>query len=83
MDDGEVETILRVLRRVQEEGNYSLRGFAQHLGLSAGQLSMVLSGRRQPGIRFLRAAVERIPEIRQLVALYLRRLEGDDEGSWL
>ena len=83
MDRSEVELIQSTLKAAQAKGHYSLRGFARRLGISHGQLSMVLSGKRQPGLRFWLAAVENVPEIRELLAEYLQTFEGDDEGQWL
>ena len=83
MDGSEIETVLRTLKAAQARGHYSQRGFARRLGISPSFLSMVLKGTRQPGIQLLRAAVENVPEIRELLAEYLQTFEGDDEGQWL
>jgi len=73
MRDREVRAIIGNLKRIQVERNLSTVGMAGILGLSAGHLSMVYSGQRQPGLRFVRAAVESFPEVRMLVADMLRK----------
>ena len=83
MDGNIKDAILRTLVAAQEKGHYSLRGFARLLGISHGQLSMVLSGKRQPGLRFWLAVVENVPEIRELLAECLLTFEDDDEGKKL
>lgn len=64
MRDDEIETLIVFLQRVQEEQYLSLKGLAYRLGFSAGHLSMIYSGKRRPGIRFMRAVFEHFPEIR-------------------
>ena len=67
MRDGEIEALLRALRRIKRERAYSLRGLAKLLDVSAGHLSMIFRGERRPGFRFLRAVVRRFPELGRLV----------------
>ena len=82
MRESDVQAMLRVLRKIQEERYLSLKGLARLLGFSSGHLSMIYSGRRRPGIRFLRAAMERFPEMRQLIAKRLRLSDGEgNEGE--
>lgn len=64
MRDDEIETLIVFLQRVQEEQYLSLKGLAHRLGFSAGHLSMIYSGKRRPGMRFMRAVFEHFPEIR-------------------
>ena len=78
MRDSRIDALLEALRRIQEEQYLTLKGLGHRLGFSAGHLSMVFSGKRQPGIRFLRAVVRRFPEIRSLVATALQIPEDDD-----
>ncbi len=63
MQDSEISAIIQVLNRVMEEEFMTVRGMAHRLGFSAGHLSMILSGQRRPGIRFVRAVIERFPEL--------------------
>ncbi|MEA3407346.1 MAG: helix-turn-helix transcriptional regulator [Chloroflexota bacterium] len=64
MRDDEIETLIAFLRHVQEDQYLSLKGLAHRLGFSAGHLSMIYSGKRRPGIRFMRAVFDHFPEIR-------------------
>ena len=79
MRDREIRAMLRALKEIQEEHYLSIAGLAHRLGLSAGHLSMVFSGKRRPGIRFVRAVIEQYPEIRHLVAESLR--DWKEEGE--
>lgn len=67
MRDDEIEKLVRALRRVQARRGFSLRGLALLLGVSSGHLSMILTGKRRPGLRFLRAAAENLPELRRIL----------------
>ena len=81
MRDSGIDALLEALRRIQEEQYITLKGLAHRLGFSAGHLSMIFSGKRQPGIRFLRAVVRRFPEIRSLVADALQvSRHNDNQG---
>lgn len=60
--------VITTLREIQDERNYSLRGMALKLRISAGHLSMVYSGQRSAGISFFLAALREFPKIRQVVA---------------
>ena len=80
MEDSEIEVMIQVLRRLQEDQYLSLKGLAHQLGFSAGHLSMIFSGKRRPGLRFVRAVVERYPEIRQLLAKHFGQAPTDDPG---
>jgi len=72
MRDSEIRAMIRALRRIEAEQCLSSRGMAHLLGFSAGHLSMIYSGKRRPGIRFVRAVIEHFPEIRGLIAESLR-----------
>lgn len=67
MRNSEVAALIAFLRSVQQERCYSLRGLAQILGFSSAHLCMVLSGKRRPGIRFIRAVAARFPTYRRLL----------------
>ena len=71
MRNSEVEALIAFLRRIQQERYYSLRGLAQVLGFSSAHLCMVLSGKRRPGIRFIRAVAARFPAYRRLLQCQL------------
>ncbi|MFP3896411.1 MAG: helix-turn-helix domain-containing protein [Anaerolineales bacterium] len=64
MRDDEIETLIAFLQRIQEDQYLSLKGLARRLGFSAGHLSMIYSGKRRPGMRFVRAVFRHFPEIR-------------------
>lgn len=66
MRDDEMKVVLRALQRIKSERQYSLRGLARLLGVSAGHLSMIFRGQRRPGLRFLRSAMKRFPELRRI-----------------
>ncbi len=68
MREREVRAMVRALKRIQVERGLSTRGMASLLGLSPGYLSMVYSGQRRPGLRFVRAVMEHFDEIRQEIA---------------
>ena len=72
MHNDDVSLIIQVLRSIREERYLTVKGLAQQLGFSAGHLSMIFSGKRRPGIRFVRAAIQRFPKIRHMVAKSLR-----------
>ncbi len=78
MDDHDLSALIQALRRIQAKEYLSIKGLAHRLGFSAGHLSMIYSGKRRPGIRFLRAVVEHFPQVRDLVA---RSLEPPSEGD--
>jgi transcriptional regulator with XRE-family HTH domain len=68
MREREVRAMVRTLKRIQVERGLSTRGMAALLGLSPGYLSMIYSGQRRPGLRFVRAVMEEFDEIRQEIA---------------
>lgn len=80
MRDREIKAMIHALRQIQRERYLNLRGLARKLGLSVGQLSMIFNGKRRPGMRFVRAVVERFPEIRDLLAASLSQ-ELPNEGK--
>jgi transcriptional regulator with XRE-family HTH domain len=67
MLDDEIRAVVRILKRIMQQEHLSAQGMARRLGFSASHLSMIFAGKRRPGVRFLRAAMARYPEIRQLV----------------
>ena len=81
MRDSEIRAMIRALRRIEAEQCLSSRGMAHLLGFSAGHLSMIYSGKRRPGIRFVRAVMEHFPEIRELIAESLRTAPEDGPRS--
>lgn len=78
MRDDEIETLIDFLKRIQEEQYLSLKGLAHRLGFSAGHLSMIYSGKRHPGIRFMRAVFEHFPELRSCLSPLSPPKEEDD-----
>jgi transcriptional regulator with XRE-family HTH domain len=79
MRDSEIKAMIQALRDIEREEYLNLRGLARRLGFSVGQLSMILNGKRRPGIRFVRAVVERFPEVRQLLANSLSEPQEDGD----
>lgn len=76
MLDEEIRAVVRILKRIMREEHLSAQGMARRLGFSASHLSMIFAGKRRPGIRFLRAAMARYPEIRELIqSQFTRRPE--------
>ncbi len=78
MRDEEIESFIRALSRVKARRGFSLRGLASLLGVSPGHLSMILARKRHPGLRLLRAAFERLPELRRLLESYYPRTEREE-----
>ena len=60
--------MIEALHKIEAEQYLSLRGLAHKLGISAGHLSMIFSGQRRPGMRFVRAVLESFPEVRRAIA---------------
>ncbi len=82
MQDEEVCAVIRILKRIMEREHLSAQGMARRLGFSAGHLSMIFAGKRRPGIRFLRAAMARYPEIRRVVhAQFERPPRGEHKNA--
>ena len=73
MRESEITAVIEAMRKIEEKQYLSLSGLARKLGISTGYLSMVFSGQRHPGMRFLRAVVEHFPEIRLLIAQSLQQ----------
>jgi|GEM_PF-5671494 len=67
MEDDQVRTLVRILKRIMSEESLSMQGMARRLGFATSHLSMILSGKRRPGLRFLWAAMQRYPEIEDLM----------------
>ena len=78
MHDHDLKALIQALHRIQDEEYLSVKGLAQRLGFSAGHLSMIYSGKRRPGIRFLRAVVEHFPQVRELVVRSLEPPPQED-----
>jgi len=68
MRDSEIRALIDALRAIEERQSLSLVGLAQQVGCSPGHLSMLFSGKRRPGVRFIRLVLRRYPEIRRLLA---------------
>jgi len=81
MHDDELEVFVRALCRVKARRRCSLRGLATLLGVSPGHLSMILTGKRRPGLRFLRTAIEKLPELRRLLERLYRSSPPQDQAS--
>ena len=79
MRDHDLEALIQVLHTIQVEEYLSIKGLAHRLGFSAGHLSMIYSGKRRPGIRFLLAVVAHFPQVRELVARSLEPPPQEDE----
>lgn len=67
MLDEEIRVVVGILKRILQQEHLTAEGMARRLGISPGHLSMVFSGKRRPGIRFLRAAMARFPEVRRVL----------------
>jgi transcriptional regulator with XRE-family HTH domain len=63
MDDEEITALIAALRAIIAQESLSLKGLAYRLGFSTGHLSMILARQRRPGLRFVRAVMERYPEV--------------------
>ncbi|MGI6367937.1 MAG: helix-turn-helix domain-containing protein [Anaerolineae bacterium] len=61
MQDEQIRLLVRAIKRTMEEDYVSLHGMARRLRVSPSHLSMVLSGKRRPGLRFLWAVLARYP----------------------
>jgi len=79
MDDHDLCALIQALHTIQVKEYLSVKGMAHRLGFSAGHLSMIYSGKRRPGIRFLRAVVAHFPQVRDLVARSLEPSSEEDE----
>ena len=73
MRESEMTAMVEALRQIEAEQYLSLSGLAHKLGISTGYLSMIFSGQRHPGMRFVRAVMEHFPEIRRLIGESLQR----------
>jgi len=60
--------LIAALTKTLKDEHLSINGLAQRLGFSGAHLSMILSGKRRPGLRFLRAVIDAFPEFGQIVA---------------
>lgn len=67
MEDDQVRTLVRILKRIMSEESLSMQGMAHRLGFATSHLSMILSGKRRPGLRFMWAAMRRYPEIEDMM----------------
>lgn len=77
MEDDQVRILVRILKRIMSEESLSMQGMARRLGFATSHLSMILSGKRRPGLRFLWAAMRRYPEIEDLVLARRRTIDVD------
>ena len=68
MRNPEIAALVERLRALRQERNLSLSGMAQMLNVSPSHLSMVFHGSRDPGLRFVQAALKRFPELRSTLA---------------
>jgi len=60
--------LIIALTKTLEDEHLSINGLAQRLGFSGAHLSMILSGKRRPGLRFLRAVIDAYPKFGQVIA---------------
>jgi len=79
MEKGDVKELVELLEVIREEEYLTMAGMAHRMGFSAGHLSMVLSGKRRPGIRFVRAAMRTFPRVRRLVAKQIANLAATED----
>jgi hypothetical protein len=68
MQEHELEALIAALRQLQDDHYLSTRGLARRLGFSAGYLSMLYARKRRPGLRFVRAVLQRYPQIKEIIA---------------
>ena len=68
MDEPLVDLLIDTLERSLEDEHLSICGLAQRLGFSGAHLSMVLSHRRRPGLRLIRAVIAAYPSYAEAVA---------------
>lgn len=61
MRKDEIDLMVAALRTKCERESLSVTGLARCLGFSAGHLSMIFSGKRRPGLRFVQAVMTRFP----------------------
>lgn len=59
------DLVIATLRHIQDTHDYSLRGMAYKLKVSASYLCMVYGGQRNVGIGLLIAALREFPEMRE------------------
>lgn len=75
MREKEIRAMIEALQQIQEARYLSTSGMARMIGCSTAHLSMIYSGSRRPGLRFVRAVMRRFPDIRRLIA---ESLQEDD-----
>jgi hypothetical protein len=63
MREDEIELMVAALRKKCEREFLSVTGLARCLGFSAGHLSMIFTGKRRPGLRFVQAVMTRFPSL--------------------
>jgi hypothetical protein len=76
MEDDDVRALVRILKRIMTDEYLTVQGLARRLGFTTSHLSMVLTGKRRPGLRFMWAAMERYPEVRTLMMSRNNRIRG-------
>lgn len=81
MLDSEIQAVIRILKRIMKRDYLSMQGLARRLGFSVSHLSMIFSGRRRPGLRFIRAAMKRYPEVRQVLRAQWEEPERHGQGE--
>jgi predicted transcriptional regulator len=67
MEDDDVRALVRILKRIMSDEYLTMQGLAHRLGVATSHVSMILSGKRRPGLRFVWAAMQRYPEVRSLM----------------
>ncbi|NLT73776.1 MAG: hypothetical protein GXX94_06220 [Chloroflexi bacterium] len=67
MEDEDIRALVRILRRIMADEYVTMQGMARRLGFATSHVSMILAGKRRPGLRFVWAAMEHIPEVRELM----------------
>ena len=64
--------LVRMLRGIQRDRNWTNEAMALEMGLSPSALGMVYRGERKPGPKFLRSVLHAFPELSGEVWLCLR-----------
>lgn len=77
MRDSDISALLDALRAIEQRQGLSREGLAHQVGCSPSHLSMLFSGKRRPGLRFIHLVMRRYPEIRRQLASSLARDDQD------
>ena len=67
MEDDDVRALVRIINKIMSDEYLTVQGLAHRLGFATSHLSMILAGKRRPGLRFVWAAMQRYPEVRDLM----------------